>query len=355
MPLPSWESMPVSAFVRWALRKAYMKCYYMPHIGSIQYLLAHNLRDIGCVDQGQLMTYMFKANKLHQALQDSLEKANKKRTPELEKAFCELRAYLRTGLRRAILQHSGWAQKVFQNTLKRSRYALPRCGVKTIAGDSIDNAEVVSLWGTEGYENKRRCKLKENTATLQVFSYPRDVYIQNNIPSAVLSGKYKNNRIDTDLATKYAQKKICRFLHRDRLLTVDDAWLDCWIPDNPDVAVPKGSVYKSTLVVPIALRADSVTEIEAEFKQQWRKGKDLRLDFKHLGHNIDNDLFCVGFFCVDTPVIGYFDEKLDKELGYFIADLLYTYFFTYHLHSRLSDAYIACHELGLTDECPDID
>ncbi|CAK7026829.1 MAG: hypothetical protein DELT_02607 [Desulfovibrio sp.] len=311
--------------------------------------LSKRLREIGCNDQSALMQYMFVATRWQHKLEAALSNADGKLNSDVEKIFIDYRKHLHQGLRTAILDHVYLAQTLFSATNGRTRFPMPRCGVKTIIGQQIENAEIVSLWGTLGYEG-RRYNLTGNSVAYHVFFNSQNVCVVNDIPAKILEEnqvsrqpRYENVRIDLDAARRYATAPLKTRLRRWFLTSYDEDWGACWKEDEPGKPVAAGTTYKSTLVVPISLNFERLDpENREDFEKQWSMCNPMFLQNKDIqipGHDISANLACLGYFCVDTHVIGYFDEKLDEELGYFIADLLYFYFLTYHMHTRLSPLY----------------
>jgi hypothetical protein len=327
--------------------------------------LAHYLRNVGCQDQENLMRYIVRAKSLHRKFCSAyhavdpahLEKAHDGKVcsdnfKKLDSAFSELNEFLNCGLKGAITHLMASARTVFRATLGRSRFPEPRCGIKIVRGKDKHDATVVPLWGLSGYGSfgngrTRTYKLRENTAALMVFGEQREVCIVNDIPLAAGTGRYTNKRINRDNAEQYVKKwrGLSRLFRNMRVDANDEdhAWLDCWNPDENigEHIVSPNTTYKSTLVVPIAANMDSIPDVRKEFEQLWEKAgtKNLVLDsLKDV--QIHANIFFFGYFCVDTHIVNYFDKSLDADLGYYLADLLYFYFYIHHLHTVTCPEYM---------------
>jgi hypothetical protein len=327
---------------------------------NTQYELARDLRQVGCDDQDMLTEYIHYAVKYHREFRNlynafSADYLNTNGVADLSShandpifannfnklydAYRRLDYFLNDKFIEAVDYHCKSAQNLFKNTLGRKHLPEPRCGIKIIEGDNEGNAKVVSLWGTYGYgerNEKRTSALRENTAGEAVFKEPRKGCLVNDIPSAVRAGDYVNKRIDRWKAVNYA--KWWRPCCSGWLVKPEKAWVDCWIPDNNidgEKVEPK-TTYKSTLVIPITVNLGKIREVEREIKDSLQRVKAFPME---IGHKIPSYQLFFGYFNVDTHITNYFDERLDNEIGYYIADLLYFYFYIYYLHSRLSPAY----------------
>jgi hypothetical protein len=315
----------------WAIRMignlAIKKIGNLRHFDG-QRSIAKKMRHIACLNQNLMTSYMFKSRNLHRKFRDVYNSEGV--SDNTDRAYRELMNHLKNGLRQALTAQSAWGSELFQEAGGRLNvYPDPRCGVKTTVGTSEEGAEVVSLWGTSGYNEGIPSPLKSNSATFNAFNNHRTIYIQNDIPYAILKDCYKNTSITANDVKKYATSwSINKYLKGKK---VDDIeWTRCWEPiRNID------RTYKSTLVTPIALNIDEIPDIEEEFTNQWGISLDLDWDHTFRGHEFKKNLFCFGYFCVDSRVVGYFDT-CDIDLGYFIADMMFFYFYVYHIFTRLS-------------------
>lgn len=291
-----------------------------------QQLILEEIRNIGCLNQKEMITYMFKARNLHRKFRDAYSTKE-----NVILAHEELINHLQDGIRSAIVRNCSWASNLFRIVANRDDIPQPRCGVKTIIGNTLENAKVVSLWGTMGYEEGESYNLTENSATLEVFKNSRQIFLQNDIPHAIVSEYYKNPRINSEKTKNYIKKVFPPYFYRKRI-SKDKDWQHCWTPEDKTV------IYKSTLVTPIAFNCDDQAVFEREFTQQWLESV-LDLEDNLSGHDMQNNLFCFGYFCADHPKANYFDEQRDLHIGYFIADFLYYYFYVYYIFTRLSHTY----------------
>lgn len=288
-----------------------------------EFIILDEMKNIGCLNQSQLIVYFFNAINLHKRLRDT----NKDNVQDIHICYQELIKHLNDGLRTAIIKNCIWASNLFKITAHRNNIVRPRCGVKTLIGKTNEDAEVVSLWGTMAYTEGTSHKLTENSATLEAFKNPRQSFLQNDIPKSIINGDYKHPQIDREKTEQYVKKIFPPYFYRKKLEN-DHDWRRCWIPNDKSV------VYKSTLVTPIAFNTNQYPDFERRFINQWT----IALDIENLlqGHNIKDNLFCFGYFCVDHPKANYFDERRDNNIGYFIADFLYYYFYIYYTFTRLS-------------------
>jgi hypothetical protein len=87
---------------------------------------------------------------------------------------------------------------------------------------------------------------------------------------------------------------------------------------------------------------DSIPDARQEFEQLWKKARTKNLVLDSLKDiQIYADIFFFGYFCVDTHIVNYFDKALDADLGYYLADLLYFYFYIHHLYTVACPEYTA--------------
>ncbi|MEG2173290.1 MAG: hypothetical protein RRY29_08520, partial [Desulfovibrionaceae bacterium] len=91
----------------------------------------------------------------------------------------------------------------------------------------------------------------------------------------------------------------------------------------------------------------NITDVKREFQLQWKEGINIEW-----GHDIEKDIFCIGYFCADSHAINYFEDELDKELGYFFADLLYAYLYVYQSYTQLSRTYAKFHSSRMEEDAP---
>lgn len=316
------------------------------------------LRKIGCEDQSMLVAYIFDAVSLYDKFRTAYDDFNTKYGERikndsidlvndqafrnefmgLQESYSILTDALHCGLNRAVTKHMGWAKAIFRETRARKNFPEPRCGIKILDSYDGEHFSITSLWGSHGYETIRKYNLEENSVANQVFSNQRKAYLVNNIPQEIVKKSYSNKRINIERAKKYANNilhKVCSFWSTG----VDREWVKCWDAE-PGVdlnGVIDDNTYKSTMVVPIALNTSVIKSYNTlkGLIEVWENASCFNIEVNKV-HGISTHFYCFGYFCVDCHIANYFDEDLDSELGFYIADLLYFYFFVYFLYTSIA-------------------
>jgi len=165
------------------------------------------------------------------------------------------------------------------------------------------------------YEKQSDASIERNSGFFHI-KETGSYFLENNLPSAVLQGRYVNPRLDTDAIHS-------EFRGKGQLSQLNNAWDRYWIGNN-DTRTNDSSNYKSTLIVPLTLSVDNLTD---DFR------KEVPLE------DVDRTVF--GFLCFDHREVGYFDESTDVSIGQIFAGFLCHFVFTRLIFTDMSSTFKA--------------
>lgn len=157
-------------------------------------------------------------------------------------------------------------------------------------------------------------------------------YLNNDIPASTLEGNYRNPRFDPAFLRKLREEQ-------PGGVSLND-WLSIWKDGESSDA---RSHYKSTLIVPLALRTENLSK---EFKLLLEER--LSGHFRHAKWASASQLI-LGFLCLDHGSTNYFDAEADVALAHIFAGQLSMYVFNRIMLTDCSVTYHRCLE-----ECDDV-
>jgi hypothetical protein len=284
------------------------------------------LQDYACINQSSLVEYLFLADRKHKAIQQAISlKASKE---ILKKNILDLEDYFQASFSEVASITYQYLEKYFSQKFCNERSAIPiRFSIKVIAYDQIVSRERFPSWAFEDIEST----ILENTA----FEYlsregTQEYYVCNNIPKAIESSGYKNNRIDIEKAKQYIKKSDSeKSIIEDGL--VDVGWTECWKKvkhkhTGEEQIPPPESCYKSTIVVPILLHSKDLKS--SEYK-----------DFFNLGNTGKESKVILGYLCLDHPLDQYFREETDVKLVDIFSKFLSLYMLPELAYTQYSTSY----------------
>jgi hypothetical protein len=265
------------------------------------------LREIICYNQGKCLAYFNEMGKRHWKMSECLRRLKETESgfSRLKAFFKEFRIYADKNLREAAEHNFEFVNRFFGNRTS----ILPRICIKANYKDESKD-EIVDLFRNSGAVIKDRYSYKENTGFKNCVE-TGSFYLCNNIPKEAKDKKYRNPRL---LKEKIQQLDLNRPTN----------WINCWrgYKDDPDNVDPK-SAYRSTLITPIALKDDYLT-------QNFRK---------RLGFDEDSKRTIWGYLCFDHTESNFFDENIDVDFSYIMADILSLYLITRANFTVHSDTY----------------
>jgi glycosyltransferase involved in cell wall biosynthesis len=183
----------------------------------------------------------------------------------------------------------------------------PRLCVKLHRRD--DQIEVLFRDREESEEYTTQHRLGQNTAFASIIEDGR-YYLCNDIPSAAADGKYLNTRLDIE--------KVRGWVSDDGSQS-GVAWKHLWSgPGQGDGR----AFYKSTLVVPMTYFGD----LRPDFVEMVRRRPGVGGRYIH------------GYVCADHVSTNFFEDPLDVDVLYVVADAISTYVSVWQAFTRFSPA-----------------
>ncbi len=265
------------------------------------------LKDFVCLNQGELIQYMFLAGELHKELKTALNNKDVKKK-KIKRKNRRLIDHLESKFADAVTFSFLEIEKMLG--YRSSSSELPRVCLKVNQGP--DGKVIVPTFRKVQVSYDSSCKVKENSGFLYVKKNGR-YFFCNDIPKAAKSGEYVNPRLISDKVDSYKIKK--KTSHR-RSSYIDKKWVACWNSGSKN-SHPKSEqyyrdCYKSTLIIPLTLRNNNLSK---------RFIKKINMK------NVERTIF--GYLCFDHIETNYFDEMFDVNAGYIFADILSLYLLTY--------------------------
>ncbi|MCT7610378.1 hypothetical protein N5U14_05930 [Aliarcobacter butzleri] len=174
--------------------------------------------------------------------------------------------------------------------------SAPRMSIKSISQDVV-----VEIYKSHSKDfNFRVIKISDNTAFDNILNDNKKYFFSNDLEKLFLEKKYKNPRLNIELMEKLKSKEI--------------TWEECWVKYK--LQDKSSNSYKSTVVIPMAIRSEDKDKEHPEFYENF---------FKNVNHS-KNSRTIWGFLCFDHKNRKYFINEEDiVSLGYIFADILSLY------------------------------
>lgn len=258
-----------------------------------------------CANQGEIAQQFLLGNEYHKRLRVAVNTSDK---TKIRDALEKLNRLHVDTLRRAWRDSAIHLGDYFLSTHKSPtppRMCL-KSSITTLDANNLVEKRIVDVLREDGNRSTIQTLIVENTGFFEVAN-KGTYYMENDLPEAVKQRQYINPRLNTRLAASY--KKPIRFLPKTFFRREDIEWTKCW---DVGAKVPPlaRNCYKSTLIVPMTLTGNSLSE---EFLEDTLVGKAAK---------VDRSIY--GFLCFDHPDREYFHED-DIHVGYIMADLLSIY------------------------------
>ena len=272
---------------------------------QLQKVLPSIFRSAVCFQQGQIAQHFLLGNEYHKTLRLAL------RAQDAAKVEATITTFNRLHFEAL---RSGWMSAVNHLfayfTATHNPTNLPRMCIKgTVKNPNSNLANeklIVDILREDGTRSKYQSRILLNSGFKAVHDTGK-FYLENDIPEAVKLREYKNPRLIHHAAAAYRNPVLRGFFQKE-----DKAWINCWQPSN-DTPVSASSCYKSTLIVPMTLVNNSLSEA---FFEDTVVGIETQ---------VDRSIY--GFLCFDHPKEKFFNEA-DVNVGYIFSDLLSIYLIT---------------------------
>lgn len=282
-----------------------------------------------CDNQIALTQYMFTANERHKAIKEFLTTENQSRSSHsiidnereiLKHLIIQLDEHLFLRLAEIFEKSYEYIDVFFKD--RSSQKA--RMTLKIIEAGKL----VTLLKIPEIFLEHEGAGMSDNTAFADIATGDAH-FICNDIPHAIKSNDYKNNRIDIEKAKKYKSPKS----NND---SPDPEWANCWHPvirldGHRRIAAPPETCYKSTVVVPMSLPTKDLSQ---KFKNR----------FNLSSSNAERAIF--GFLCLDHTSVGFFKDPVDIHFAYIISDMLSLYLIHQLMCTQYSSVYLEARGLA---------
>ncbi|MBF0556672.1 MAG: hypothetical protein HQK96_19315 [Nitrospirae bacterium] len=286
--------------------------------------LCHLLHDFICHNQGKYIEFQYSLYIKHKRLEEALKKSNNTDNIKIiESCYQEIDRYIMERLKQ-ITQRSFSDLSKYFDMVERSEFK-PKICLKVFMEKPgcVGNYYKIDA-GLAFHESP----IEEDTGLTFVHT-TGEFYIQNNIPENAKKEEfpYTTPKLDQRRAVAYKNKK--RFINLlKKSKRIDSNWCSCWKFDDDEKRVLPWQEFcaKSTLIIPMTLRNNkSALDVDSDFKK----------DFFY--RNEEKDTW--GFLCFDHPCEDYFDQELDKYIGFIFADTLSLYFLCADIYTVRSKYY----------------
>lgn len=254
-----------------------------------------------CFNQGAYLQYSFITAEKHKKLKKAFHKdADAQHISMLAK---DLMDFINEDFYNNTFENFKFLRAYFKNR----KGPDPRICIK--GSFTVDNkTTVISVFRDDTVDYDSDTQIEKNYGFYKIYN-TGTYYLENNIPLASARDRYFNPRLDNECAKKLLSSRQ-KFTKKE--------WKDCWIEKSNKPS----AYYQSTLIVPITLWNNSVSE---EFK------KLINME------NVDRTIF--GFLCFDHEEVNYFKKEEDVAVGYVIADILSLYVFTRLVYMEISKTF----------------
>lgn len=265
------------------------------------------IRAAVCVHQGEITQQFLLGNEYHKRLRTAVSNGD---MAQISGALQKLNRLHLDALRNAWKDSVKYLTDYYLSTHKSPippRLCIKVTTLPSDAGSSnVSERHIIDLLREDGNRSSAQVPISENTGFAEVAA-KGTYFLENNIPEAVVRRQYKNARLNSRFATAF--KVPSRLSPRYYNKRDDAEWMRCW-DVGAKAPPPVRSCYKSTLIVPMTLTGNSLSE---EFLEDTPVGKAAK---------VDRSIY--GFLCFDHPNREYFHET-DIHVGYIFADLLSIY------------------------------
>lgn len=255
-----------------------------------------------CFNQGKYLQYSFLTAEKHRKIKDAY-RDNKFDTENILSLRNELVDYVNC----KFYENTHDNFKFLHAYFNKRKDTNPRICIKG-SFRANNKSTVVSVFRDGLVDYNSDVEIEKNSGFYEIYKSGM-YFLENDIPKATATGKYFNPRINTENAKNYLGLKKTKNIKE---------WKDCWVDASSDLS----SYYKSTLIIPMTLRNNKVSE---EFKALVNMA------------NVDRTIF--GFLCFDHTDNNYFDKENDVAVGYVFADIISMYIFTRLVYMEISKTF----------------
>lgn len=265
-----------------------------------------------CHNQGRYIEFEFLLGSRHKKLKESLKNGD----PNAETVYNNCKELLRFITREleAITKENFSTMVEYFSLVKKSKWP-PRICVKGMTENQIADLHR----SRRGAYYVPPHPIESNTGFEKV-SREGIWYIENDIPGKAREGFYKNPRIIDRNARNY-KRPFSTWFSKD---ATDHAWISCWKNDDDGSEAKVESCYKSTMIIPMTLIRNQLSD---EFARMFFDDRFPR------------DRAIWGFLCFDHTNLNYFDEDTDRRMGYIFADILSLYYVSSFIHTQISETF----------------
>lgn len=258
-----------------------------------------------CYYQKSFIQYLFLSTEKHKLLKEHL-KSKPEDIDTLRTLFIDLIDFLNSNLRDSFQIGAKYLLEYYQFD-RRSSICKPRICLKTTYDGNI-----FDLFRDRGEIHWPPFPIQENSGFEYIIQNKTGFYLCNNIPDSAATGLYKNLRLDMKKVLNYKKTK---HLKNSAIESCEDKeWALCWKSSkNENTVSDHESWYKSTLIIPIALRHESLS-------------KDFLKNYGIKNKSYIRTIY--GFLCFDHRTINFFNEESDINIGYIFADIIALYMIT---------------------------
>lgn len=237
---------------------------------------------------------------------------------------------------------------------ERRHKVRPRICIKILSKNS-SGAFVMRTYyqAATQHSTKYEHTVRANSAAYRICVNRENYYFCNDIPRSVKiteTDQYTNERLNLDAAQKYAPSRWKRLMLALGSPS-DTQWVACWKPTNGTPPTPE-ACFKSTLVVPIALR----NQVSEDFTNSLQgKIQENSLQVSFLGADFDTEETgfdpVFGLLCLDHVTAGYFDKSCDPYYSFILADLISIFLWFRCMYVEASHVYNEAEAILKTTEC----
>jgi len=293
------------------------------------------LRDYVCFSEGRLIENFHTMNSRHKEIRKALAlRSSDKREAATRQAHDRFIRYLNEEFE--FVAKSTFRRLATHFEHRGSSGHMVRICLK--GNWTQDGAQVVDILrdGAVGYRGGPTDVHKNagfhNVATTGTY------FLGNNLPDMALKGEYWNPRLSPKKVAQVRSKLRHDQPSGDLRMNHED-WVGCW-SDNA-TAIDSSSFYRSTLIIPCTVWNNSFSE---RFLTSIRsKVPDMTASFERI---------ILGYLCLDHVETDFFQDPLDVDVGYVMADMLSIFLFMRWLLTKASDTYKEARKL--VDSAPNV-